>query len=415
MISQSQPTFGIDRLRVEFASQELEQDFQADQLDRVHASLHSTLSFCSLFYLAFALTDVGALGYTRDVLTLFLARALVAVTAFTGLYLIRLRPRSLVAPRLAATAAEVVGMAAFMLVAWHRPHEMPWHAMSMCIMLIVVYIFIPNRLIVAQAIAFASTAVFIVIAVNLANLTASDVLTMSMLLLLANSFGVVAARRYQSLRRDEYRVQLTLKQLSVRDHLTGCFNRRHLYDHLLNAEFSRAQRSGHCLSIIACDIDHFKVINDTYGHQIGDAVLRDIAAILQEKTREHIDSVVRHGGEEFILVLPQTALDDAVQIAERLRGAIAGKATIVGASQRVVATASFGVVAVNFATAVEGATGQTLIAAADALLYAAKKAGRDNIQSSELHACLSGREGASPIHSAAATEHAVRLATCVRV
>jgi diguanylate cyclase (GGDEF)-like protein len=414
MVSQSQLTLEIDRLRVEFASQEAEQDFQAYQLDHGHACLHTTLIFCSFFYLAFALTDVAALGYTRDVLMLFLARALVAVTALAGLCLIRLRPKSLLAPRLAATAAEVVGMAAFMLIVWHRPHEMPWHAMSMCIMLIVVYIFIPNRLIVAQAIAFASTAIFIVIAVKLAHLKASDVLTMSMLLLLANSFGAVAARRYHRLWREEYRVQLTLKQLSIRDHLTGCFNRRHLYDHLLSSEFSRARRSGHCLSVIACDIDHFKAINDTYGHQMGDAVLRDIAAILQEETREHVDSVVRHGGEEFILVLPQTALDGAVQVAERLRCAIAGKATIVGASQRIVATASFGVVAVNFSTAMEGATGQTLIAAADALLYAAKKAGRDNIQSSELHACPSSREGVPPIHSAAATGDAVRLATCIQ-
>lgn len=377
---ESRPEFALDSLRVEFSSPETERDFQLHHLDRSRASLRITLSFCSLFYIAFALTDVAALGYSSEALLLLFARMLVAVTAMTCLYVIRVRPESVAGLQLAATAAEIVGMATFMLVVWLRPAEIPWHAMSLCIMLIVVYVFIPNRLVIATSIAFATTAIFVMIAMDLRRLTPSDVVTMSMLLLLANSFGLVAARRYQRLWRDEYRALTDLQNLSIRDHLTGCYNRRHLHDTLLSREITSARRHNLQLALILCDIDHFKSINDTYGHHGGDAALRHISAMLQTMTRRHVDSVVRYGGEEFLLVLSHTDLDGAVCLAERLRAAIADNPTVDAAGRSIAATASFGVLAVNFAVSGKNVTEQSLVNAADALLYEAKKSGRNNIQ-----------------------------------
>jgi len=377
------PEFALNPLRVEFSRPEVERDFQLHHVTRSQASLRLTLSFCSFFYLVFALTDVAALGYGRLALLLFVARMLVAITAMLGLQVIRDQPESIAALWLAASAAEIVGMATFMLIVWFRPHEIPWHAMSLCIMLIVVYLFIPNRLLITKIIALITTAAFIVIAVSVGNLTASDALTMSMLLLLANSFGIVAARRYQRLWRDEYRVLMDFKGLSVRDHLTGCYNRRHLHDTLLPMEIARARRHRLWLTLVVCDVDHFKLINDTYGHQAGDIVLRNISSMLQTITRQHVDSVVRYGGEEFLLTLWQTDLDGALSVAERLRAAIAGNPTVDAAGRSIATTASFGVLAVNFSVAGKNVTDESLIAAADAMLYEAKKSGRNNIQCSE--------------------------------
>lgn len=98
-----------------------------------------------------------------------------------GLHLIRDPSEPVAAQWLVASAAEVVGMATFMLIGWFRPGEIPWHAMSLCIMLIVVYVFIPNRLIIVKGFAIAATAAFIMITVDKGSLPPSDALTMSML------------------------------------------------------------------------------------------------------------------------------------------------------------------------------------------------------------------------------------------
>ncbi|HKR46787.1 MAG TPA: GGDEF domain-containing protein [Paraburkholderia sp.] len=378
---QSQLDFSIHPLKLEFRSLATEQEFQEHHLVRTSSSLRTTLIFCGLFYVAFALTDAGALGYTRETAILLLARMLVALTAAGGLYLAHRHPTSVLPLRLAATAAETVGMSTFMLVVWYRPAEVPWHAMSICIMLIVVYIFIPNRLVISTGIAVATTLTFIAIVVRIGTLKPADLLTMSMLLLLANSFGLVAARRYHRIWREEYRVQSLLTHLSVRDHLTGCYNRRYLNEVLLAMELARSRHQGLPFAVILCDIDHFKSINDIHGHLAGDAVLRTFSAVLQTTTRQHVDSVVRYGGEEFLVLLPQTDRAGAEKLAERLRSTFERTPAEYG-GQSVSATASFGVLAIDAKSG--PMTDEAIFAAADKLLYAAKRAGRNRVQSGVL-------------------------------
>lgn len=380
---ESPSDFAIDPVRVEFRTAETERAFQRHHLNRTRSTLRLTLLFCSVFYVAFAMTDVAVLGYGRASLILFVGRMLVAVTAIVGLFLIRKHPEPIAGLWFVASAAEVVGMTTFMLIVWFRPTEIPWHGMSLCIMLIVVYVFIPNRLIIAKGIAVAATAAFILIAVRKGAVPQSGTLTMSMLLLLANSFGLVAARRYHRLWRDEYRVLMDLKHLSVSDHLTGCYNRRHLHETLLPTEITRARRYKHWLTLVICDIDHFKSINDTYGHQTGDVVLQRIASALRAVTRRQVDSVVRYGGEEFLLVLPQMDLGGALYVTERLRATIAGGPIIDASGHAIAVTASFGVLAVDFSVIGNHLTGMSLIAAADVLLYEAKASGRNSIRSRE--------------------------------
>jgi diguanylate cyclase (GGDEF)-like protein len=96
-----------------------------------------------------------------------------------------------------------------------------------------------------------------------------------------------------------------------------------------------------------CDLDGFKAINDTYGHHAGDELLRRFADLLQAMTRESIDTVVRYGGEEFLIILPETRLDGAVELAERVRAAFAAQRIVCGDAV-LATTASFGVVGADF-------------------------------------------------------------------
>ncbi len=131
-----------------------------------------------------------------------------------------------------------------------------------------------------------------------------------------------------------------------------------------------------------CDLDHFKAVNDTYGHYGGDAALQRFAALLQSMTRDSIDSVVRYGGEEFLLILPETDLAGGELLAERLRQTLAATA-VEHEGQQISVTASFGVASVDFSSASHTAHGN-MIAAADDLLYAAKNSGRNRVCAQQL-------------------------------
>jgi two-component system, cell cycle response regulator len=164
-------------------------------------------------------------------------------------------------------------------------------------------------------------------------------------------------------------------RLSITDALTGAYNRRYLMDQLAR-ELERSQRYQHPLSLMLCDVDHFKHINDNHGHQIGDDVLIQFAQSLKNSLRE-TDWVARYGGEEFVVVLPETSIADATMVAERCRARLAATPCQVGELQ-VPVTASFGVSGWE-----PGMTANTLldklIAAADTGVYASKSGGRNRV------------------------------------
>lgn len=163
------------------------------------------------------------------------------------------------------------------------------------------------------------------------------------------------------------------EELANRDELTGLNNRRAFFE-LGNRSFKQAVRFRHNISVIMMDIDHFKKINDTYGHSIGDRVLQAIAEPLQKLVRE-IDIVARMGGEEFAFILPETELDEAIHFAERLRSEIE-KVTIQSYNHTISVTASLGVAT----STVNDGNLETLLTKADDALYVAKKKGRNQIQ-----------------------------------
>jgi diguanylate cyclase (GGDEF)-like protein len=166
----------------------------------------------------------------------------------------------------------------------------------------------------------------------------------------------------------------TVERQAITDELTGLSNRRRFQETLL-AEVERSKRFGQELALVLLDIDDFKTVNDTYGHQQGDLVLREIARVLRESSRE-IDEAARYGGEELAVILPGTGLDGAFELAERIREGIEGlRLTILGDddAEPLRVTASLGAAALPAC----GEDARTLVAAADEALYQAKRAGKN--------------------------------------
>jgi diguanylate cyclase (GGDEF)-like protein/PAS domain S-box-containing protein len=168
-------------------------------------------------------------------------------------------------------------------------------------------------------------------------------------------------------------LQTQLREQSTHDALTGLYNRRYL-EETLGRELLSAERHGHPVSLIMGDLDHFKRVNDRFGHLAGDEVLRAFGAILKKNARGS-DVYCRYGGEEFLLVLPRMAQGSAFERAEQLRHAMQASPVAYGASL-IAVTASFGVA--TFPK--DGQTGDALIAAADHALYEAKETGRNGVR-----------------------------------
>lgn len=175
--------------------------------------------------------------------------------------------------------------------------------------------------------------------------------------------------------QDELRTKnASLARLSSLDELTGLNNRRYAMD-VLSVEFLRARRYGSPLAVIMADLDHFKAVNDTYGHQGGDAVLRGVGSLLSELLRS-TDTGGRYGGEELLVVLPQNDGPGTAVFAERWRMAVEETPFASGEDRTISVTLSAGVAA--YCAAFE--TPEALVAAADRALYRAKDRGRNRVE-----------------------------------
>jgi two-component system cell cycle response regulator len=182
--------------------------------------------------------------------------------------------------------------------------------------------------------------------------------------------------RYSLLDELEERTLTGLFDQTVRDQLTGVYNRRH-FDDCLQRELSYARRQCTNLSLLMIDIDFFKRVNDTYGHRVGDAVLRIVATSIQRVLRAH-DVLARYGGEEFVIVARDTNLRNAEILAERVRRRIEKlRFEVPGGTTSV--TVSVGVVAVTPHVGYPGE--EALLKSVDAALYSAKRTGRNRVTS----------------------------------
>jgi len=172
-------------------------------------------------------------------------------------------------------------------------------------------------------------------------------------------------------------LQAELRRQATQDPLTGVFNRSKTFE-IFTREMQRARREVTPLGVVLVDLDHFKSVNDTYGHLAGDEVLRHAAARLKTSVRSY-DCVGRYGGEEFIVLLPGCNQADACAQAERLRLALSGDPIVLetAAQEEYRLTASLGVTVLTDFTGSDAP--ESLVALADEALYTAKRAGRDRV------------------------------------
>jgi diguanylate cyclase (GGDEF)-like protein len=198
------------------------------------------------------------------------------------------------------------------------------------------------------------------------SLSRSQLFNTLILALIIGGLVIFASRMFESTERE-----------SLSDPLTGLANRR-FFQEILLRELRRSQRANQPVSLAIMDIDYFKGVNDTYGHNVGDEVLEQVAGIMLQSVRA-TDFVIRYGGEEFVILLPETRLDDATAVSEKLRKTIGD--TILESTSRPGITLKVSVSAGVAAYPGDGLTGEAIILKADKALYEAKQGGRNRVVS----------------------------------
>jgi diguanylate cyclase (GGDEF)-like protein len=168
-----------------------------------------------------------------------------------------------------------------------------------------------------------------------------------------------------------------LSEISARDSLTGLYNRLYVMEKI-DSEMNRSVRHGFPVSLLMLDIDHFKRVNDSFGHSAGDGVLRSVAQVLRDSCRVY-DVPSRYGGEEFCVVLPETRVGNTTVVAERIRERMAAHRFEV-AGDSVIVTASIGIAGIDSVESEGIVSPATLIDRADRALYSAKHHGRNRVE-----------------------------------
>lgn len=188
----------------------------------------------------------------------------------------------------------------------------------------------------------------------------------------------LTAAEQTSLALANLKLRETLQHKSIRDPLTGLFNRRYM-EEFLEQELSRACRKEQPIGILVLDIDYFKHFNDNFGHEAGDIVLREVSIFLRQHVRKS-DIVCRYGGEEIVMIMPESSLENTSQRAEQLRQGI--KQLELKHRDRSLGTISVSIGVASFPE--HSPRGPELIRAADAALYRAKAEGRDRVVTADL-------------------------------
>lgn len=329
--------YHISRLTAEFSHPRAEAEFREATYPARVRETRIAIAIAVVFYLAFAITDYLAVGMGEEYRLIFLTRlslcaAGIAIAWSAGHFWRALMEG--ITPTLVVSLA----LAGFLSITLLRPYEAGWHGMSLMAMLLGVYVFIPNRFLPATVVAVGATAAFFWLLTQHFQPPDNYVLTLFLLLMALNLFGIHTAHRISRLLRESYRDATLLRRANEslareieargrlepepgenarRDALTGISNRCHFYD-MADQAFAQARAKGAPLSLLIADIDYFRQIGDTYGHPHGDEVIEALATACRA-TLGDVDMLARLGGEEFVMLLPGADLAAASAVAERLR------------------------------------------------------------------------------------------------
>jgi diguanylate cyclase len=331
--------YRISRITAEFLQSPVELAFREATYPARVRETRIAISIAALFYLAFAVTDYLAVGRGDQYTLIFVTRLGVCAVGMLVAFSAGRFWRALM-DGVTPTLVEGMALAGFLSITLLRPYEAGWHGMSLMVMLLGVYVFIPNRFLPAAALALLSTAAFVWLLNEHFQPPENQLLTLFLLLLALNLFGMLSAHRISRLTREEYRDAEILRQANERlsleidarqrlegelraladeDPLTGIANRRHFTD-AAEQGFAAARANGTPLSLLVLDIDYFKQINDTYGHLGGEEVLKALVAACRE-TLGGVERLARLGGAEFVLLLPGSDIAAAGALAGRLGAA----------------------------------------------------------------------------------------------
>lgn len=339
----------------------------------------------------FGLLDYQALGASEGFYHLMGGRLLSALTIVWLAWRVS-RNSKLATDAYAVTALEILGFLLFFIIYFVRPEITVWNIGVTLIMLVGLYIFIPTR------VKLASLAAGFGIAGTLYTLflkgaSSASLVGLGFILALPTVVGYVASLRLQIVQREQFallrgmvdvnraleseikrreELEVELKRQATTDPLTGLFNRRQ-YELLFERERERARRLDSPMSLCVLDLDHFKQVNDKYGHDLGDQVLKHIATLFTQRLRQS-DIVGRFGGEEFIMLLPDTDLAQASIVVNRMREHLLAS-PLVTPEVTIALSATFGVTEV----AADDRAIEDVIRRADKALYDGKQAGRNRV------------------------------------
>lgn len=382
--------------RAEFVDAALERAYQ----ERVHqgnareAAL--ALGATAVLMLVFLYTDYVALQGGAGLWPLALIRLSMGAGSLLGVAAYVKRPRLIISGRL-MTGLALFGMTVYPLMIWYRAEDYPWVVATFLVMVMGVFTLLPNRLSYMVGVSIFGVANMLANTALLFEPGLPRLMALGMVLMLPVVIGFIATRRFELSRRvafrriidserannalraemaERHRLEKELRRLAETDPLTGLANRRQ-FEADAEKEFQRAETYGLPLTLCLLDLDHFKRINDTYGHAAGDTALLEVTRICRHRLRGS-DVIARLGGEEFVFLLPGTNARDAVTLCESLRSAIAEHPVEhEGTSFRLTGT-------IGAAERRLGEDFPTVLARADEALYRGKRGGRDRVTVAEV-------------------------------
>ncbi len=383
--------YKISKWFAEFSDRDTEASFQNHIQPIMSRQFRTALIVWGVLLLLFAIPDYLGLGLTRPFFYLLAYRLVMTIVLLT-LFFIITPETDIFKISHPVMWFIIVYLSGFMLFFVYRPDVVYLVIAVLMIQLIALLVFIPIRFIMTFSAALYGVFIIVLTCFLLGN-TTSNLISLFVILLLPVGVGAATTRRLGIMHRREFalwsnaqiinrqleeeikrriKLEAALKEMAATDPLTGLYNRRE-YDMLFQHAIERANRMNTPLSVGIIDLDYFKQVNDTYGHSAGDEVLRRTARLLLDNLRT-MDVVGRWGGEEFIILLPEIAIDQANMTCNRLLKALAATDIDVD-STSIKITATIGITQLLHGDKID-----KIISRADEALYKGKEAGRNRVE-----------------------------------
>jgi len=392
MKASPQKQYNLHWLTGQFRAPKDESMYRHSIQNRIRLEARLALTIAASVFAMFAITDYNLLGLTREYYLLLSMRISVVSLCLILAFAIGRWGDYNKRPWLHALPLWVLATGIILIVPL-RPESIGSQITAAAIAIIAFYLLIPNLLTVATLASLYLSVTFLVAATHFAMLPPTDVLRTGLLLMMANIVGYSTLMRLELLQRKQFSLlneerdqnrhltqeidhrkslEAQLRMVAERDALTGLDSRSHFMKRA-KALLQRSQLDAAPFSLFMIDVDHFKSINDTWGHTKGDWVLTQIAEVCEQSLRP-TDVIGRFGGEEFVVALPQTKADEAKIVAERLKQNVAAL-PLTDEMQDLRLTVTIGI-----AVAKSGDDDlDALITRADNMLYQGKRDGRDRV------------------------------------